>query len=132
VTDVPARLGSAVEIGVRRHGTAVRIAEPTCGGDPGDPHPVYEDTFNAHITACVENWARALGRGRVLTPDLPAARTAVAADADVQDSYPPAERDVRQSSEHAVALHPQTAAGLAPVVRLDHSTDNTEWSGHNC
>jgi hypothetical protein len=44
--------------------------------------------FNAHITACVESFA--LG----------------AAAADVQDRCPPAERDVRQSAQHAVARHP--------------------------
>jgi hypothetical protein len=49
--------------------------------------------------------------------------TAGAADADVQDRCPPAERDVRQSAQHAVARHAQTAAGMAPVIRLDHSTE---------
>ena len=44
-------------------------------------------------------------------------------DADVQDRCPPAERDVRQSVQHAVARHPQTAAGMAPVIRLDHSIE---------
>jgi hypothetical protein len=44
------------------------------------------------------------------------------ADADVQDRCPPAERDVRRSAQCAVARRPQTAAGMAPVVRVDHST----------
>jgi hypothetical protein len=44
-------------------------------------------------------------------------------DADVQDRCPPAERDVRQSAQHAVARHPRTAAGMAPVIRVDHSTE---------
>ena len=41
----------------------------------------------------------------------------------MQDRCPPAERDVRQSGQHAVARHPQTTAGMAPVIRLDHSTE---------
>ena len=32
-------------------------------------------------------------------------------------------RPVRQSAQHAVARHPQTAAGMAPVIRLDRSTE---------
>ncbi|WP_189845833.1 hypothetical protein [Streptomyces umbrinus] len=48
------------------------------------------------------------------------------ADANVQDRCPPAERDVRRSAVGEVrcrAGRPQTAAGMAPVVRVDHSTE---------
>ena len=37
--------------------------------------------------------------------------------------------DVRQSAQHAVARHPQTAAGMAPVIRLDHSTEQHGVAG---
>src|ERR1700761_5942193 len=69
------------------------------------------------------------GRGRVLTPDRPVVGTAVAADAAVQDRCPPAERDVRRSAQHAVARHPQTAAGMAPVIRPSHPAEQHGVAG---
>ena len=88
----------------RQDGVVDRVpGNPEPDGDPGDRHPVDDDTLHRLRR---QFRPRRGGRGRVLTPDLPAARTAVAADADVQDRCPPAERDVRESAQHAVARHP--------------------------
>jgi len=58
-------------------------------------------------------------RARVLTPHVPAASTAVAADRDVQDRRPPPHRDVRQPAQHGVPGSSLDTAATAPAVALE-------------
>jgi hypothetical protein len=36
---------------------------------------------------------------------------------------------MRQSAQHAVARHPEIAAGMAPVTGIDHSTEQHDVVG---
>jgi hypothetical protein len=56
--------------------------------------------------------------GGVLAPHVPATAAPVAADPDLQDRGPPAQRLVRQPPQHRAAGHAPAAAPPAPGVRL--------------
>jgi hypothetical protein len=98
------RVGSAISnwraVARRASLTVARKPEPV--GDPGDRHQVDDDNFRRpHHGLRRQFRPRRGGQRRVLISDLPAARSpqpaarspvAVAADADMQNRCPPAER----------------------------------------
>jgi hypothetical protein len=106
--------------------TVARKPEPV--GDPGDRHPVDDDNFQRpHHGLRRQFRPRRGGQSRVLISDLPAARSpsphrgSGSGGCGHAESLPPSRADERQWAQHAFARHPQT--GVAPVIRVDHSTE---------
>ncbi|GAB7184596.1 hypothetical protein ATKI12_4427 [Kitasatospora sp. Ki12] len=111
------RVGSAIGDGwpVARAAslTVCRDTPGRAGGCPGDRRPVDDDALPCPRHRLRRGFRpRRGGCGRALAPDPPAARTAVAADADVPDPCPTADRDVRRSGRAPVGAARRRAAPL--------------------
>jgi hypothetical protein len=95
-----------------------RHPEPV--GDPGHGEVLHHQAFQRPPqTSAGQLGPRLRSEAGVLPPHMPALAAAVAPDGDVQAGGSPAERLVRQPSDHGAPRNALAAAAPAPVVGVD-------------
>jgi hypothetical protein len=89
-------------------------------GDPGHGEVLHHQAFQRPPqTSAGQLRPRLRSEAGVLPPDVAALAAAVAPDGDLQAGGSPAERLVRQPSDHGAPRNALAAAAPAPVVRVD-------------
>ena len=89
-------------------------------GDAGDSEVLNDDAFQRPPQPATRQLRTRLGRKRgVLTPHVTTLGTAVATHRDFERGRPPAQRLVRQPTDHGVPRRALAAAAATPLIRFE-------------